>query len=138
MKAAKKTLGIIDMSTHKDRCKYYNGMAQNKCCDAGVNYEKQFPRDIHAGRQPCLDKKSSVICPEKSYWSAEEIAEREATDAIRKAQYITAVAAISKIPGEGSVIDCPRCGGKLDWSRAASNGHVWGTCRTDGCLRWIQ
>lgn len=35
-------------------------------------------------------------------------------------------------------VKCPKCGGALRWSKAKSNGHVHGACKTPGCLRWMQ
>jgi hypothetical protein len=36
------------------------------------------------------------------------------------------------------VIDCPKCGGSLHWSRARSNGHVHAKCETADCLGWME
>lgn len=35
-------------------------------------------------------------------------------------------------------IDCPSCGGKLRYSVAAVNGHMWGACSTPECVRWME
>ena len=35
-------------------------------------------------------------------------------------------------------ITCPCCGGDLHYTRASSNRHVWGKCKTEGCLQWMQ
>lgn len=40
-------------------------------------------------------------------------------------------------PNTGSII-CPKCGNNLNYSRAGSNGHVWGRCKTVGCLSWME
>lgn len=40
--------------------------------------------------------------------------------------------------GVSGEIVCPKCSGRLRYSIAGSNGHIWGTCETKGCLRWIQ
>lgn len=34
-------------------------------------------------------------------------------------------------------IPCPVCKGDLVYS-VASNGHMWGKCRTEGCVEWIE
>lgn len=39
--------------------------------------------------------------------------------------------------GRGEV-ECPICKGRLRYSVAAVNGHMWGACSTDGCARWMQ
>jgi len=35
-------------------------------------------------------------------------------------------------------IACPQCGGKLNYSIAKLNGHLWGKCETENCLSWMQ
>ena len=40
--------------------------------------------------------------------------------------------------GQG-IISCPVCQtGKVAFSRASSNGHVWARCTTEGCVRWME
>lgn len=34
--------------------------------------------------------------------------------------------------------ECPRCGGPLDFTQSAYNGHTAGRCRKDGCLAWRE
>ncbi len=36
------------------------------------------------------------------------------------------------------VIECPLCKGKLHYTVAACNGHIWGKCETENCLSWMQ
>jgi hypothetical protein len=50
----------------------------------------------------------------------------------------TALDAISKQVGNGGKIECPVCKGDLYWRRARINGHVWGKCKTENCLSWMQ
>lgn len=38
---------------------------------------------------------------------------------------------------QGSVT-CPLCKGKLSYSIAKLNGHIWGVCETEDCLRWMM
>ncbi|MFE1603336.1 hypothetical protein [Methylobacterium sp. ID0610] len=45
---------------------------------------------------------------------------------------------IADEPGAEGTIACPACAGRLRWARVESNGHVWGSCETEGCLRWAQ
>uniref|UniRef100_A0A6M3LAC6 Uncharacterized protein n=1 Tax=viral metagenome TaxID=1070528 RepID=A0A6M3LAC6_9ZZZZ len=35
-------------------------------------------------------------------------------------------------------IECPKCEGRLFYTVAAINGHVWGKCETDDCLSWME
>lgn len=45
---------------------------------------------------------------------------------------------IKQKPKDRGSIICPECGGKLNYSRAKSNGHVWGKCETPNCLSWMM
>lgn len=36
------------------------------------------------------------------------------------------------------VVGCPICKGRLHLSQSAYNGHVHGTCETEGCVRWME
>ena len=40
--------------------------------------------------------------------------------------------------GASGAVKCPVCGGKLNYSVAALNGHLWGKCETGGCLHWME
>jgi len=51
---------------------------------------------------------------------------------------IDALALIEKEKGEKGVIECPACNNDLQWTRAKINGHVWGKCKTENCLSWMQ
>ena len=35
-------------------------------------------------------------------------------------------------------IPCPICKGELHYYVSILNGHIWGRCMTDGCVRWMQ
>jgi hypothetical protein len=40
--------------------------------------------------------------------------------------------------GDGT-LPCPICKtGTLHYSVAAYNGHLWGTCTTKDCVRWME
>ena len=36
------------------------------------------------------------------------------------------------------VIECPKCKGRLHLSQSSYNGHVHGSCETEGCVRWME
>lgn len=40
--------------------------------------------------------------------------------------------------GVSGEVACPKCGGALRYSIAASNGHLHGRCKTPGCLQWMM
>lgn len=52
--------------------------------------------------------------------------------------YASVVEATGGKRGVSGEIPCPICGGKLRYSVAASNGHIWGSCATPDCVRWMQ
>ena len=35
-------------------------------------------------------------------------------------------------------MECPKCGGNLNWGIAPSNKHTRGKCETPDCLAWIE
>lgn len=39
--------------------------------------------------------------------------------------------------GQGSV-ECPICKGSIRYRVAAVNGHMWGACSSEGCVRWME
>lgn len=39
--------------------------------------------------------------------------------------------------GQGQ-IECPICKTSLRYSVASVNGHIWGSCSGEGCVRWMQ
>lgn len=36
------------------------------------------------------------------------------------------------------VVECPICKGRLHLSQSAYNGHVHGSCETEGCVSWME
>jgi hypothetical protein len=51
---------------------------------------------------------------------------------------LLALSEIKKHKENQGIIECPKCKGKLHFTRAKINGHVWGKCETDDCLSWMQ
>jgi hypothetical protein len=33
---------------------------------------------------------------------------------------------------------CPNCEGTIKYSVASVNGHMWGSCSTEGCAKWME
>jgi len=57
--------------------------------------------------------------------------------------FIKAVSAIKENHGkpESDVIDsmeCPKCGGVLQYGVSSYNGHTRGKCDTENCLTWME
>lgn len=44
---------------------------------------------------------------------------------------------IDALPGLHGTVECAECGEPAKWRRAA-NGHIWCTCPTPECVRWIE
>lgn len=130
-----------------DRCFHFNGIQHDEC-NADVNYRKLAgePQLGMATRIPCthLHDGNPVKCDKYRAYSKAEIDEEEkgfeeSMERMRKVGPI--VGQVKKEhKGEGwqGTIDCPCCDGKLHLSHAASNGHVWGQCETEGCLNWME
>lgn len=51
---------------------------------------------------------------------------------------LKALTIIHDLKDDRGKIKCPKCGGELHYSRAKTNGHVWGQCTTEGCLSWMM
>lgn len=129
-------------------CKHFNGI-QHKACRAGIAYAS-FERD---GKPyppiPCLpaDRPCPSTCAKREFPTLAEVEEREA-EVMRSLDRtrIAMIAIIEKIgkwkkgmPGLQGEMPCPVCKtGKLGYSRAGYNGHIWGACTTKGCVRWMQ
>jgi hypothetical protein len=125
------------MGQRQNWCKHYNGYANHRECDDGHDYEEMF-EGCHYDERPCLNKASIVPCPSKVYMSDQEVADHEQKIATLIGHLGQCDQAIAKQSGSAGTITCPKCGGTLHWSRAGNNGHVWGSCETNGCLRWVE
>jgi len=46
------------------------------------------------------------------------------------------------VPGQNEsakgTIECPKCKGVLHYTISGYNGHVWGKCEKEDCLRWMM
>ena len=45
---------------------------------------------------------------------------------------------LKKGHGGTGEIECPVCKGRLRYSVASLNGHIWGACSNPECVRWMQ
>lgn len=117
-------------------CVHFTGV-QNKTCKLGHAYTRPLP---------CLapftpDQKRGECADLRLYtleeFEAEEKAFHERFEFYRTARARIA-AKISSGGGAVGVIECPKCKGRLHYSRAASNGHVWGKCDTPHCIAWME
>lgn len=131
-------------------CKHFNGI-QNDECRAGVAMRSVRDESAKPYRWPCVPSLSggecATTCAKREFPTAAEVDAEEAR--FRRAMADTLMARkaiVDKIgpykkghPGESGEMPCPVCGaGTLRYTRAALNGHVWGACTTDNCVRWME
>lgn len=139
-----------------ERCVHFGG-TQRKTCQAGVRYDDveldhppiAYTRRGHAYTAtrslPCLGSKynhGGAVCGKRCTPTREqveaELAEQDAEfEQMCEARRRIIAAQGGKRGGSGTV-ECPRCGGSLRYSQAASNGHVHAVCATGGCLGWME
>ena len=128
-------------------CKQFNGCLQNEECNAGVNYWQLVgePKLGRAKRIPCVKKfNSSIACDKYEEPTQEEIDESEAWIQKRIEQIKLVNPLVSEIKAEHGLTDakgtkqCPVCDGTLHYTVSSVNGHVWGCCETEDCLRWME
>jgi hypothetical protein len=58
--------------------------------------------------------------------------------ALRLKAILDAIIIIRELKASQGIIKCPICKGSLHYSRANLNGHIWGNCKTPGCISWKQ
>ena len=137
-------------------CRFYRGTTHHETCLADVNLRELVGGpDLGWGtRLPCLGRLfeakngERATCDKRSCWTVEEAEARELDHQRRIEHAMTAMNAARQHAksqgfkkgrgGEGE-LSCPVCQtGTLRYSVAAYNGHLWGACSTDNCVRWMQ
>lgn len=116
------------------------------CCSAGVNYRELVGGEDFGwmARLPCLPdspltKEPVAKCEKYERKSpaeiiAEELEQKAFSDAV-----VMAIGAIRKQGKDSGEVSCPKCyAGKVHYSVAKLNGHIWGRCTTDGCISWMM
>lgn len=119
-----------DLKTQlSNRCIHFTGL-MNDCCKAGVLYKdvKIKPQGAYMCQIPCI--KTGGFC-EKFETLTEEQAEKESKEIEEISERSFIVYAIIKTDErQQGDIDCP-CGGKVKFTKASSNGHIW--CKCNKC-----
>ncbi len=128
-------------------CEHFNGIV-NAACKLGIDYRKlgDDSRPGMALRLPCMPSREPHEQAECEHFCArgmEKVLAESAESNRRFKQTSIARAAIVKatdgMRGLQGVIECPCCpDGRLSYSIAGSNGHIWGTCSTEHCVRWME
>jgi len=131
-------------------CPHFRAPEEHQTCAAGVNYLAlagggEFGRILRLPCVPITNRRGETPaqCVKFAEPTPEQIAEQEtreaeALDRFRKVMPVVAEWRKKEPLGKAETIACPACGGKLHLSQAACNGHVWGRCETDGCVRWME
>lgn len=116
-----------------NKCRHFNGV-QNNRCRADVEYHSLV------GRLPCVADPGENIakCNLCDRYSDEEVSAIKARRRESIAFVIAAISEIAKIEGSFGEIECPKCKGRLNWTRASYNGHVHAKCKTDKCVSFLQ
>lgn len=133
-------------------CKHFSGI-QHKTCRVGVKYadvEAEAP-PLTGRHLPCLPNfksgKCEGECSKREFPTEAEVTAREAQIRRSLDNTGTAVAAIIEkigkwkkgMGGAQGEMPCPVCKtGTLGYSRSGYNGHLWGSCTTTDCVRWMQ
>lgn len=124
-------------------------------CEAGVEFKLVRPKTGPTFRgQPCFltdkgeSKPDALPCEKLRRPTPEEIAvhEKWVEDRMEAARKVMIAIMpwrkehkTKRIAG-AQTIDCPACGGikTLSMTIAASNGHVYAHCKTEGCVSWME
>ena len=128
----------------KDSCKYFTSPIHNTECKKGINYRKLAgePREGYLARIPCAGssplRKGNISCELKENYTKEEILAQETEMKIQSEMICKAINEIKKIKTQSGHIECPKCKNQLSFSVAKLNGHIWGRCKTEGCLAWMM
>jgi hypothetical protein len=128
-------------------CQHFRGIDRSPCA-AGVNLLDVTKYDAGAHRLPCLPKYAGAAlgcCEKFSTLTAEEAQvaaearERDLYDFIGHMSIARrAITDATGNKGGAGAVPCPKCGGTLRYSQAASNKHVHARCETAGCLAWME
>jgi hypothetical protein len=145
----------LTIKRETNSCRFYLG-TQHENCEAGINYRALVggPDWGWGTRLPCLgflfEPKGGerATCDKRQCWTVEEAETREAEHTRRLESVMAAMSAarkhatahgFKKNHGGNGEMPCPVCtDGTLRYSVASYNGHLWGACSTESCVRWIQ
>ncbi len=130
-------------------CKHYRGMHLKDKCEAGVAFDAlpNYGTKLFHDSCPCFGSENAANCQSSVYPTAEELIARDAELIERFSNMSQAREAIVAhlggpwkrgTPSGAGSIDCPICGGVLQFSRAGYNGHTHAKCNTEGCVSWKE
>lgn len=109
------------------KCRHFNGI-MNEACKVGVAYKDVRGND-KPFKFPCFKENQSNLCSKVEFLTDEEV-KKELNDIFQSST--KAINSLLKIKSQnknqGSV-QCD-CGGKITYSLAPNNHHVWAKCDT--------
>lgn len=116
------------------KCRHFRAVLY-KTCEAGIHYAQLGG----VPRLPCLGYSGDGVahCEDYEPFTPEEQAQKAQRNAEFSEYIDLAMAVVRVTEGDGGEIQCPRCNGQLQWSRA-DNGHTWGHCLSGKCIGWKQ
>jgi len=126
-------------------CVHFNGI-MNNCCRANIDYQQHTGGLVFgfASKLPCIPSDSEDVVPCDLFQARGrefvEAQDRENKESLSR-MTVARTAIVEATDGERGVegeIDCPSCDGKLRYTVAGLNGHIWGQCSTEGCARWME
>ena len=131
------------------KCRHFTGLSDRRC-EKGIAYadvkNKQAVKLEEA--YPCFSESGLKTCEHCSFYTPEEtekLVEEMLARADATCQAMELVQADAnehnygkRRPGQGKVL-CPLCeSGEIFYSVAASNGHMFAKCSTEGCIAWME
>jgi hypothetical protein len=143
------------MEQIKGRCLHFTGK-KNERCEAGVRYDdvdvNHDPVEYESHGVKYTSRQSTPCLTKYNYCGATCAAARFPTDAEAREKAEESARSIA-LWSEGrkrcaadakatkalqGSVECPKCNGRLHYSIASTNGHMWGRCATADCLSWME
>lgn len=121
------------------RCIHYNGHFDHRVCLKGVDYDTVKDRSQRPFRWPCFSPEAKTECAKRELTTEADYAAwvQEVEAAIERTTTIRAAIIATGLPA--GTIACPCCKtGKVNFTVASSNGHVWAACTTPDCAAWVE
>ena len=124
-----------------DKCKYFNGI-MNTSCEAGINYKDVELPNVKPKKFPCIKNSPfrGGTCDKVEFPSVDEVDKQvlEIIDEGKKSMtaYKLVKNHIDKTGERQGFINCPECGGKLNYTSKSMNNHIWAKCKCG--LGWME
>lgn len=124
-------------------CNHWRGALTNPPCSAGVDLVARVGPRREEGwvqRVPCLGSSQAVFECERRETPTEAEVEARQRAMLEMFDHVRDV--IAAIPGNKTIrsgeVPCPKCGGRVAWSRSPTNGHLSAACSTLSCIAFME